>query len=161
MDDSLPPFAQLVAEEEELQFSSFTNDDAWALGCALVDAARRTDAPAAIDITRNGQQLFQAARPGATADNQDWIRRKTRVVQRYEHSSLAVGQLWRERGTTFEDALRLDPQLYAAHGGGFPVTVRSVGVVGAIGVSGLPQLEDHRLIVSTLRTFLSVDRPAS
>jgi uncharacterized protein (UPF0303 family) len=29
--------------------------------------------------------------------------------------------------------------------------VRSVGIVGAIGVSGLPQLEDHRLIVSTLR----------
>ena len=155
-DSSLPPFADLLAEEEELQFSSFTNDDAWALGCALVDAAKKAAARVAIDVTRNGQQLFHAALPGATADNDDWIQRKIRVVRRYEHSSLAVGQLWRKRGTTFEDALRLDAGLYAAHGGGFPVTVRSVGVVGAIGVSGLPQLDDHRLIVSTLRGYLSL-----
>ena len=156
MDDAdLPPFAELVGEERELQFSSFTNDDAWALGCALAEAARDLNAPVAIDISRNGHQLFHAAMPGATADNDDWIQRKIRVVQRFGHSSLAVGQLWRERGTTFEDALQLDPQLYAAHGGGFPVTVRDVGIVGAIAVSGLPQVEDHRLIASTLRTWLA------
>ena len=155
MDDAdLPSFAELLAEEQELQFPSFTNDDAWSLGCALAEGARERGAPVAIDVSRNGQQLFHAAMPGATADNDDWIRRKIRVVQRCGNSSLAVGQLWRERGTTFEEVLRLDPRRYSAQGGGFPVAVRSVGVIGAIGVSGLPQLEDHRLIVTAIRAYL-------
>ena len=157
MTETLPSFAELVAEEEELQFSTFTNDDAWALGCALVDTARHRSAAVAIDITRNGQQLFHAALPGATADFDTWIQRKVRVVQRCGHSSLAVGQLWRERGTTFEQVLGLDAQGMSAQGGGVPVIVRGVGAVGTVAVSGLPQLEDHRLIVSTIRTFLSAE----
>jgi uncharacterized protein (UPF0303 family) len=154
MTEPLPSYAELVADEEELEFSSFTADDAWALGCALVEAARERGAPVAIDITRNGQQLFHAALPGATADNDDWIQRKIRVVQRTGHSSLAIGQLWRERGTTFEDVAGVDRRLYAAAGGCFPVIVRNVGPIGTIAVSGLPQLEDHRLIVSTIRALL-------
>jgi len=43
----------------------------------------------------------------------------------------------------------------AAHGGAFPVIVRDVGVVGAVTVSGLPQEEDHRLVVQVLRKFLA------
>ena len=31
----------LLAQEDELQFSTFTNATAWELGCALVEAARR------------------------------------------------------------------------------------------------------------------------
>jgi uncharacterized protein (UPF0303 family) len=108
----------------------------------------------AIDVTRNGQQLFHAALPGATADDHDWIQRKVRVVLRCGHSSLAVGQLWRERGTTFEDVTGVDRRLYAAAGGCVPVVVRSVGPVGTVAVSGLPQLDDHRLVVSTIRAFL-------
>jgi uncharacterized protein (UPF0303 family) len=154
VDQQFPSYQELVGEEEELQFSSFTNDDAWALGCALVDAARARSAPVAIDVSRNGHQLFHAALPGAAPDNDDWIERKVRVVQRYGHSSLAVGQLWRERGTTFEDAVQVDHRRYAAHGGAFPVSVRSVGAVGAVAVSGLPQVDDHRLVVSAIRDLL-------
>ena len=50
MDDLEIPLAQLVAEEEELQFTSFTNDDAWTVGSALVTAARRVQAPVAIVV---------------------------------------------------------------------------------------------------------------
>jgi uncharacterized protein (UPF0303 family) len=52
--------------------------------------------------------------------------------------------------------MRLDPDLYAAHGGAFPVNVRGVGVVGTVAVSGLPQLEDHALVVEVLAEFLGV-----
>jgi uncharacterized protein (UPF0303 family) len=149
-----PSVAELTAEEEELQFSSFTNDDAWELGTALRELARRQGAPVAIDISRNQHQLFRAALPGATPDNDAWIERKQRVVHRFGHSTLHVRQTFVERGTTFEAASGLDPQLYAAHGGGFPVVVRSVGPVGVLVVSGLPQLEDHGLIVAALRAHL-------
>ena len=145
------PLTHLAAEEEELQFSSFTNDDAWALGSALVEAARRESAPVAIDISRNGHQLFHAALPGATPDNDAWIQRKSRVVQRFGHSSLYMRQLCAAEGTTVEEKFGLDPREFAAHGGAFPILVRRVGPVGVVVVSGLPQVEDHRMVVAALR----------
>ncbi len=154
MADSPPSLADLAAEEEDLQFAGFTNDDAWDLGAALVAAARREDAPVAVDISRHGHQLFHASLPGTSPDNDSWIQRKTRVVQRFGHSSLYVRQASIERGTTFEAEFGLDPALYAAHGGAFPVVVRSVGPVGAVVVSGLPQLEDHRMVVAAIRAHL-------
>jgi uncharacterized protein (UPF0303 family) len=153
--DDFPPLAELLAQEEELQFSVFTNEVAWELGAALVATAREQAAPVAVDIARNGHQLFHAALTGATPDNDEWIRRKSRVVHRFRHSSLAVGQAARERGSTFEEQFGLDPQEYAAHGGAFPVIVRSVGPVGVVAVSGLPQLEDHRMVVAALRAALT------
>ena len=155
MTDPFPPLAAIAAEEAELQFTSFTNDDAWALGCALVAAARERLAPVAVDVRRNGHPLFHVALPGATPDNDSWIERKARVVHRFGHSSLYVGQQCREDGTTFEARYGLDPRRYAAHGGAFPVTVRSVGPVGAVVVSGLPQVADHRLVVEVLRAHLT------
>src|SRR3954451_11422618 len=155
MADEFPALTELLAEEHELQFSSFTNDDAWALGCDLVELAQEQGAPVAIDIRRNGHQLFKAALTGATPDNDEWIRRKVNVVQRFGHSSLAVGQTARERGTTFEEQFGLDPQQYAAHGGAFPVIVRSVGPIGVVTISGLPQVDDHRMVVAAIRTHLA------
>jgi uncharacterized protein (UPF0303 family) len=154
MTDAMPTVAQLTAEEAELQFGSFTNDDAWDLGSALVAVARRDGAPVAVDVSRHGHQLFHASLPGTSPDNDSWIARKTRVVHRFGHSSLHVRQASIERGTTFEEEFGLDPALYAAHGGAFPVIVRSVGPVGAVVVSGLPQLEDHRMVVAAVRAHL-------
>ncbi len=157
-DPGFPSLAQLAAEEAELQFTRFTNDDAWELGCALVAAARAQSAPVAIDVRRNGHQLFKAALTGATPDNDSWIERKAAVVQRFGHSSLYVGQRSREAGTTFEAQFGLDPQQYAAHGGAVPVTVRSVGPVGVVVVSGLPQVADHLMVVAALRAHLGLSR---
>jgi uncharacterized protein (UPF0303 family) len=140
----------LLAEEEELQFGSFTNDDAWALGCALVEAARGL--PVAIDISRGEQRLFHAGLPGSAADNDAWIERKNRVVRRFEHSSYYMNV---SSEGEFNARYLLDESEFAAHGGAFPVIVRGVGVVGTVTVSGLPQEEDHRLVVSVLRAFLA------
>ncbi|MGY1639094.1 heme-degrading domain-containing protein [Geodermatophilus sp. SYSU D00742] len=155
MPDAFPSLAELAAEEQELQFASFTNDDAWDLGSALVAAGRAARAPVAVAVTRNGHRLFAAALTGATPDNDEWIERKTRVVHRFGHSSLHVRQASIERGTTFEEEFGLDPARYAAHGGAFPVLVRSVGPVGAVVVSGLPQLDDHRMVVAAIRAHLA------
>jgi uncharacterized protein (UPF0303 family) len=136
-----PTVAELAAEEEELQLARFTNDDAWTLGTALVTRAQQ-------------EQLPHAAMTGATPDNDAWIERKARVVHRFGHSSLHVGQRCREAGTTFEHEFGLDRQLFAAHGGGFPLIVRDVGPVGVVVVSGLPQVEDHRMVVAALRELV-------
>jgi uncharacterized protein (UPF0303 family) len=147
--------ATLAVHEQELQFGEFTNDTAWALGLALVAAAKRESKSIAIDICRNGHQLFHYSMPGTSSDNNDWIRRKNNVVNRYGHSSFYVGTDFRARGKNFDVDARLDPADYAAHGGGFPLIVRDVGVVGTITVSGLPQAEDHAFVVRELGLFLS------
>jgi uncharacterized protein (UPF0303 family) len=148
-DDAL---AALLAEEAELQFSAFDNDTAWALGQALVAAARERGLAVTIDIARGEQQLFHCALPGTAADHDEWIRRKNRVVRRFGHSSFYLGSA---HGDAFAERFLLDPTVYAAHGGAFPAIVRGVGPVGTITVSGLPQEEDHRLVVSVLREFLA------
>jgi len=44
---------------------------------------------------------------------------------------------------------------YAIHGGGVPVKVKGVeGVVAVIVVSGLPQHDDHQVVVEGLQAFL-------
>lgn len=147
---------QLQDQEQRLQFDRFTNDDAWRLGSLLVQLAREGALAVTIDIRRSGQQLFHCALPGTTLDNDTWIERKNRVVERYGRSSFHVGQLHRDNGTTFEEATaHLDRSQYAAHGGAFPIRVRDVGVVGTVTVSGLPQAEDHALVVKALEHFLS------
>ncbi|MFE3638182.1 heme-degrading domain-containing protein [Streptomyces cellostaticus] len=149
-----PSVEELEAQERRLVFRQFTYDDAWALGSLLVELARERQAPVAIDIHRAGQQLFHAALPGSTPDNDAWILRKRRVVERYGASSYLVGARFRAKGTTFEESSRLDVDTYAAHGGAFPVRVENVGVVGTVTVSGLPQLQDHRFVVEALERFL-------
>jgi uncharacterized protein (UPF0303 family) len=153
-----PALAELAAEEEELQLSRFTNDDAWALGSALVGRGRAEGLPVAIEVSRHSHQLFHAALTGATPDNDSWIERKAAVVHRFGHSSLYVGQRSREAGTTFEEQFGLDPQRYAAHGGGFPLIVRDVGPVGVVVVSGLPQVDDHRMVAAALRELAAGQR---
>lgn len=150
-----PALSELAAQETELQLPGFTNDDAWALGSALVARAQADQLPVAIEISRHSHQLFHAALPGATPDNDTWIARKAATVHRFGHSSLYVGQRSREAGTTFEAEFGLDPQQYIAHGGGFPLIVRDVGPIGVVVVSGLPQVEDHAMVVAALREHLS------
>lgn len=146
--------AELQDQEERLTLRRFSHDDAWELGSLLVRLARERDAPVAIDIHRGGQQLFHAALPGSTPDNDAWIDRKRRVVERYGASSFLVGTRFRAKGSTFEESSRLDADRFAAHGGSFPLRVRDTGVVGTVTVSGLPQADDHALVVEALEEFL-------
>ncbi|WP_103347944.1 heme-degrading domain-containing protein [Amycolatopsis sp. CA-128772] len=146
--------AQLFEQEERLQFTKFDNETALALGQQMLDDAADRGLALTISIRRNGQRLFHAALPGTSADNDGWIDRKSRVVDRYGHSSFLIGTQFRANGGSFEQHSRLDLGQYAAHGGVFPVLVRGVGPVGTVGVSGLPQAEDHAFVVEQLERFL-------
>ncbi|WP_432836409.1 heme-degrading domain-containing protein [Dactylosporangium sp. CA-092794] len=145
---------ELEAHEERLLFDRFDNEDAWALGCLLVEVAKERSLPITIDVRRGGQQLFHAARPGTAPDNDRWIERKIRVVERLHASSFLVGRRLEARGRVFDAAYGVDPADYATHGGAFPIRVRDVGVVGVVTVSGLPQADDHALVVEVLGRFL-------
>jgi uncharacterized protein (UPF0303 family) len=145
---------QLLQEEEELQFTSFNEDTAWKIGCAIVEHAVQQKLAITVDITRGEQQIFHASRPGTSADNDQWVKRKVRLVNRFGHSSFYIGQLLKNKGKSIEDAYLISEKEYAPHGGCFPVTIKGTGMIGTITVSGLPQEEDHRLVVNAIREYL-------
>lgn len=154
MDELATLIEELEDQERRLRLPGFDNDDAWQIGIILVELAASRRAPVTVDLRRNGQQLFHYALPGTSADNDAWILRKSAVVNRFGQSSLLVGRLAQADGVTFEERFRLDPAVYAAHGGSFPVHVHGVGVVGTVTVSGLPELEDHMMVVAGIEQYL-------
>jgi uncharacterized protein (UPF0303 family) len=155
-DDLGPLIASLEDQEERLVFTRFDNADAWRLGSAMVAAAIQRALPVTIDIRRHHQQLFHAALPGTTAENDAWIERKVNVVNRFAAASYLVGRRLTARGSALDEALGVEPRLFAAHGGAFPVRIRDVGVVGTVTVSGLPQADDHAFVTEMIGAFLGV-----
>jgi uncharacterized protein (UPF0303 family) len=155
MDDILK---QLLQEEQELQFTKFNEDVAWKLGSQLVETARRRSLPVTVDITRGTHQLFHASLPGTSPDNDEWVKRKVRLVYRFGHSSFYIGQMLKSKGKTIEQSYMVSESEYAPHGGCFPIIVKDTGIVGTITVSGLPQEEDHKLVVEALRTYLAEEK---
>jgi uncharacterized protein (UPF0303 family) len=159
--ESQPPgslealIARIDAEISELQFPRFNKDDSLNLGLLLVELGKTRKLPIAIDITKGDQVLFHVALDGATPNNEHWVRAKQRTAARYEIPSLLVGLRARLRGGRIEDQGWYDESVYAAHGGCFPVYVTGVGAVATVTVSGLPQQQDHDLVVEALREILA------
>ncbi len=155
MDDILN---QLLQDERELQFTKFNEDVAWKLGCQLVELARSRDLSVTIDITRGTHQLFHAALRGTSPDNDEWVKRKVRLVYRFGHSSFYVGQMLKGKGKTIEQSYLVSESEYAPHGGCFPIIIKDTGIVGTVTVSGLPQEEDHKLVVEAIRHYLAEEK---
>jgi len=155
MDDMLE---LLLQEEQELQFIRFNEATAWEIGSQLVEQSTSKNLPVTIDITRGKHQLFHASLRGTSPDNDEWIKRKVRLVYRFGHSSFYIGQLLKSKGKRLEEAYLISESDYAAHGGCFPIIVKDTGVIGTITVSGLTQEDDHKLVVQAIRDFLAQEK---
>jgi uncharacterized protein (UPF0303 family) len=151
MDDILK---DLLEQEKTLQFASFDEMTAWELGSVIVSEAKARSLSIAIDIRRGERQLFHASMAGASADNDRWIERKIRTVNRFGHSSFYIGRLLASLGKTISEKYFVSEQEYAAAGGCFPIIVKGTGMVGTVAVSGLPQEEDHRLVTECIAALL-------
>jgi uncharacterized protein (UPF0303 family) len=147
---------KIALQEKRLQFKHFDAKGAWAVGTMLKAAAERLNAAVAIDIQLHAFPLFSYAMPGTTPDNWEWIRRKRNVVMRYHKSSYAIGLKHERAKTTLQSTTGLDLKDYCTHGGCFPIFLIGTGCVGTITVSGLPQREDHALVVSVLQEYLQL-----
>ena len=153
-EDYLAQIAEIAEQEERLQFERFTHADALELGLLLVRFGTERSLTITVDVTKGEQQVFHAALAGTTADNDDWVARKTRTVRRFGSSSFLIGRRFKEQGKDFNEATGLPLSLYAAHGGCFPIVIREAGLIGTVTVSGLAQADDHALVVEALEIFL-------
>jgi uncharacterized protein (UPF0303 family) len=148
---------KIATQERELQLPRLDAQLAWDLGTRIRAMAAERGLVLVVDVRRFGQPLFYAALDGTTPDNVEWVRRKINVVTRFHRSSYAVGLKLKTDGTTLLDRYGLPVADYAAAGGGFPLIVENAGIVGSATVSGLPQRDDHNLVVEALCALLGRD----
>jgi len=145
--------AAIIHQEAELRFPHFDHNTAWSLGLTLRELAVSRKHPIVIDVRRFGQPyqpLFYTALPGTTPDNARWVQRKSNVVARFHRSSYQLGLHLQQNKITFAEKYSLPDADYATHGGSFPIHITGSGIIGSVTVSGLPQREDHNLVVEGL-----------
>lgn len=145
--------ALIARQEAELVFPAFDAEIAWRLGLSLRELAVTRGHSIVIDIRRFGQPhqpLFYTALAGTTPDNARWVQRKSNVVARFHRSSYQLGLYLKHNNTTLAEKYALPDADYATHGGSFPIHVTGAGIIGSVTVSGLPQREDHNLVVEAL-----------
>ncbi len=149
---------RIIAEQElALQFPMFDEEFAWQLGVALREAALQSEAAVTIDIRRGDEILFFHAMRGTSPANADWARRKRNGVELLGRSSYSLGLEQKRDGVTFHEQMGLPLRDFTFHGGCFPIRVLGSGQVGTVTVSGLPQRQDHALVVEVLARLLSME----
>ena len=148
---------KFAAQERELRLPRLDAQIAWEQGTRIRTLATDRGLTLVIDVRRFGQQLFFAALDGTTPDNAEWVRRKSNVVARFHRSYYAVGMTLKMKATTLLEGYGLPVADYAVDGGSFPLIVENAGSVGSVTVSGLPQRDDHNLVVEALCALLGRD----
>lgn len=147
-----------LENDKDLLLSKFDNEVAWNLGFFARSLAleKYPDKPVVLDIsTVNNHILFHSTtKSGTNLDNDIWIERKKKTVQRFGTSSFYVGQKLRHKDKSMEEAMFMSSFDYASHGGCVPLRVKRCDhLVGTLTVSGLAQEDDHLLALEIIREF--------
>lgn len=152
--------ARVIEQERGLVFPAFDEHAAFAVGAIIRERAVHESLGLVADVRLWDRPLLYFAMPGTTADNVEWVRRKSNTVRRFQKSTYrmvleAGGQ---ERGFALHRAVAIEDHVMA--GGGFPIRVKGVGVVGSVTVSGLHERDDHEVVVAAICEQLGLDRSA-
>lgn len=148
--------AMIVLQEERLRFTAFDENTAWTLGSLLRTKVEERGAAVVIEIRLGRETVFFSAMQGTAPVNADWARRKRNTVELLNRSSYAIGLALRQEQSSLESKMGLPTRDFASHGGSFPISVASVGCIGTVTVSGLPQREDHAIVVQALAEMCGV-----
>ena len=140
-------------EEENLRFDSFSQTEALKLGTFIYEKSKELPRPVAIEIRINRFTVFCFYPDGTNENNKLWLNAKAKTVDMTQKSSL---HFWTDvqLSKSTPEQKRMPENEFACCGGGFPLIVKNIGAVGTICVSGLPHMEDHKLITDSLKEYL-------
>lgn len=141
--------------EKELEFTSFSHQDALAIGNRIVQYAKENNVAVAIHIERNRVPVFTHLMDGTSEENYTWLFRKKRIVDHYNRSSAYIEERFIQSGASHAEHSLLSNAEYQAVGGSIPIRVKGVGVVGSVTVGGLTGELDHAYAVEGIRLFLN------
>ena len=145
----------LLQEELLLTLPALDVADALEIGEIAKSFGTQRGLPIAVEVRIGDWIIYHASLPGSKSENQWWIDRKARVVLLKHHSTIYERVSAEERGIDWHKENNLLDETHAIHGGGIPLITKDEGLVGALLISGLPQVEDHLLGVEVLTEFLA------
>ena len=151
---------KIIDQEQGLVFAAFDEHTAFAIGSAIRERAVREALSLVADVRLWDRPLFYCAMPGTTGDNPHWVRRKANLVQRMHKSTYRIALEMDSPERVFPERRALPTADYAIAGGGFPIRVKGIGVVGAVTVSGLHERDDHEVAVAAICEQLGLDKAA-
>ena len=138
--------------------SSFTNAEAFDLGCFIYRKALEEGKPVSVSVTRNRQKLFHAAAEGTAPENDGWIMRKENTAYFFCKSSYEISLYMRIRNDNIYDKYGLSRDQYVQAGGSIPITAKGFGMIGTVTVSGLSQAEDHEFAARTALEWIAAQK---
>ncbi len=148
-----PTLPELEAEDPTLILPYFDETMALRLGNAIVALAQARKAPVVVNIRNASRCFFHAALPGSSANNDNWARRKSNAALMAGHASLLIGMRHAAHNRTVEgEGWSLTD--FSDSGGAVPLRVAGAGIVAVATVSGLPQVEDHQMVVEAIRSVM-------
>ena len=147
--------SSLLKEAQLLTLDSLDMKSALEIGEIANSFGIARDLPIAVEVRLGDWIIYHASLPSSTPENQWWIDRKARVVTLKHHSTMYERVLAEERGIDWHKENNLLDETHAIHGGGLPLITKDEGLVGALLISGLPQVDDHLLGVEVLTEFLA------
>ena len=147
--------SQLLEEESKLVLRILDISAALEIGQMVTSFGIERGLPIAVEVRIGDWIIYHASLPGSKSENQWWIDRKARVVLLKHHSTIYERVSAEERGIDWHQENNLLDETHAIHGGGLPLITKDEGLVGALLISGLPQVEDHLLGVEVLTEFLA------
>lgn len=147
----LPVFsiADIESQLAELRFDSFDQEAAYALGTLAAEIVRERELTLAVQIVLGDHIVYKAALGDVPEGTTSWLRRKSNVAKREGTASLLVRLREEEAGHELE----LNDE-FAVSGGSFPLVVDGE-IVGTITGSGEPDVVDHDVVTSALRSYLA------
>ena len=153
MPDTFPSLSDLANEANSVIYPRFDEKIAFDLGARIAQIALTDGLGIVVNIRTAHRTLFHAATPNSAALNDLWARRKSNTALITGKASLTVGVENRAKGRSLQDDGLVHAD-YADHGGAVPVMVAGAMVAVAT-VSGLPQLDDHALVIRAMQAQLS------
>lgn len=149
---SLNLLEEIIAQEEKYQFDSFSAGDAIALAKCMLENEKEWGRAVAFRIDLNGYTVFQYLPEGTGRLNARWMEKKVNIVMTLGWSTMRLWT-WQEDEGMFRNPEIFPDAEITPCGGGFPITVKGCGVVGAIAVTALGDQSEHDFIIDSLNKF--------
>lgn len=143
-----PQQTDILKQEKEFTFHSFSHYDAYLLAKLLIENAYQNNRNIGVRIVLHNKLVFQYIMDNLDVDNSvNWLLRKEKVCHMTQHSSYYA---FLENIVSHQYDDYIHNQEYAVCGGSFPVLLKDE-FIGSITVTGGRPHEDHQMIIDCLK----------